>query len=244
MILKGVKVTLADGSQHVVDLELPDALVSGDESWINTKNLHAGWGWHPNGQYVSIISAPADGRGAGLFAGRTSTTKPGSMYSVLDFLIRQDMEAKYGSCYGYGVYGEVYKEGCAHAHSNVHGVEIAAINRHPYVARVTPHAPNPPGMVELFRLMAEELGLNDDPANPKPAYDISVAFTIGQGNGGKRWMTGINVMAGCIHPDGEFLALPEGVGIAWFAPDGTRTKVTVINGKFDIQKDSHEHSND
>lgn len=234
MILKGIKVLAAheqpDGS-YSYDLELPDALVSGDESWINKTNLHNGWGWHPGGQYVSVISAPADGRGAGLFAIQTANTVPGAMYSNIDFILRQNMLAKYGSCYGYLLYGEVFREACVHKDSYAHGIELAAINRHPYVARVTPWHPNPRGMVELLRLMAEELGANDDPAHPKPAYDVSVAFTIGAGNGGKRFMTGINCMAGAIHPDGEFAALPEGVPIAWYAEDGTRTRITVKAGK-------------
>ena len=246
MILKNVEavaVVPKPGGGYVYNLKIEDTLNFGDESWINTKNLHAGWGWHPEGQYRSIISAPTDGKGAGLFAVRTFTTQPGSMYSGLDFIMRQDMPAVRGSCWGYGIYGEVYKESFVHKDSCAQGIELAAINRHPYVARVTPNSPNTPGLVELFRLMAEELGVNDDPANHKPGYDISVAMTIGQGNGGKRFMTGINVMAGSIHPDGEFLALPEGTPIAWFAPDGKRTTLTVREGKVEVETWAEPNSN-
>ena len=230
MILKKVKpvgIYPEPGGGYIYDLKIEDTLDFGDDSWINTTNLHAGW---YRDQYMSILSAPDNDKGAGLFAVRTANAKPGWMHSGFDFILRQDMPASIGRCWGYGIYGEVYKEAFAHKESNAHGVEIAAINRHPYVARVTPNNPNPNGMVELFRLMAEELGVDDDPDNHKPGYDSSVAFTIGHGNGGKRFITGINVSAGTIHPDGEVMALPEGVPIAWFAPDGKRTTLTVVNG--------------
>ncbi len=204
---------------------MKEGLELGDRSWINAEILFEGFANTPiTDEYMGIISSGSpSAKGAGLFALRASDSHPAAQYSGVDFIVNQDFPAEKGWNSVYAKYCFIVKQAWTHAKSIAQGLEFAIVNRHPTPVRVTPFNSNEDGITEIMRFMAENLG------KPK-AYNPSVALTFG-GNEVKFW-TGINVSATAIDPDGEFLALPEGCALAWYAPDGTRTRITVINGQF------------
>ena len=251
MILKKVKIVGAypePGGGYVYDLEIPDGIEFGEQKWIRPAT-HAGWGWDDLGaDYTGVVSTPTDGRGAGLFAGRSSSVPPGSMYSVVDFLAVQDMPAHRGKNTIYFGYGETWRKRLAEdgtpvdPQSIAHGFELAAINEQPTVP-VDPDHPNLGGLVEILRLMAEGLG-------DGPWHDISTAFTVGNSSPLAKFQKVFNVMAEAITPGGEFIALKEGVALAGFYKsnaDGTMTRtarLTVIDGKLKLLKEDTNETAD